>query len=367
MKISRKPHVGDWVEVRSKEAILQTLDSNGRLDGVPFMPEMFVFCGQRFRVFKSAHKTCDYSVEPYRCRNLAQTVHLETRCSGEAHGGCQAACLLYWKLAWLNPIENGSDNATVPSRVGQNGEARKSSQSTGRTEEDVWAHVKDPDGDPETPTYQCQMTEIRSATTALAWWDIRQYLRDYFSGNVTLGRIFSGVAYWIYYSFSEAGIGVGRPMRWLYDKWNPHLGGTPFPRKKGVIPEGQPTPLLNLGLQPGELVRIKSQEEILLTVDTSNKNRGMYWDAELVPYCGKTFRVRSRVTRLIGERTGKIQVMKNPCIILDSVVCQARYSSCRMFCPKEMYPYWREAWLERVESVPADVHRAERTATLSGQ
>jgi hypothetical protein len=41
--------------------------------------------------------------------------------------------------------------------------------------------------------------------------------------------------------------------------------------------------------------------------------------------------------------------MKNPCIVLDSVVCQARYSSCRMFCPKSMYPYWREAWLERVK------------------
>jgi len=363
MKTRREPHVGDWVEVRSKEEILQTLDSNGRLEGVPFMPEMFASCGQRFRVFKSAHKTCDYSAEPYRCRNLSQTVHLETRCSGEAHGGCQAACLLYWKLAWLTPVENGLDYATPPSRVVPTGESSKSSHGTRCTEQKVWAHVKDPDADEESSTYQCQMTEIRSATSPLAWWDIRQYLRDYFSGNVTLGRIFSGVVYWIYYSLSQAGIGVGRPMRWLYDKFNPALGGTPFPRRKGFIQEGQPTPLVSLDLQPGELVRIKSQEEILRTVDTSNKNRGMYWDAELVPYCGKTFRVRSRVTRLIGERTRKMQVMKNPCIILDSVVCQARYSSCRMFCPKEMYPYWREAWLERVESAGGDVPGLEKTAT----
>jgi hypothetical protein len=103
-----------------------------------------------------------------------------------------------------------------------------------------------------------------------------------------------------------------------------------------------------LNLQPGELVRVKSHQEILETVDSENKNRGMYWDAELVPYCGKTYRVLSRVSRLIDEKTSRMIEMKNPCIVLDSVVCQARYSQCRMFCPREMYPYWREVWLERV-------------------
>lgn len=51
--------VGDRVEVRSKEEILATLDSNGRLEGLPFMPQMFEYCGQGFQIFKSAHKTCD--------------------------------------------------------------------------------------------------------------------------------------------------------------------------------------------------------------------------------------------------------------------------------------------------------------------
>jgi len=47
--------------------------------------------------------------------------------------------------------------------------------------------------------------------------------------------------------------------------------------------------------------------------------------------------------------------MKTPCIILEDVTCQARYSACRMHCPKGMYPYWREIWLERVNSdVEAD-------------
>ena len=42
----RKLIAGEWVEVRSKEEILRTLDGNGQLDGMPFMPEMFAVLRQ---------------------------------------------------------------------------------------------------------------------------------------------------------------------------------------------------------------------------------------------------------------------------------------------------------------------------------
>ena len=45
---------GEWIEVRSKEEILQTLDKNGRLDKLPFMPQMFEYCGRRFRVVQTS-------------------------------------------------------------------------------------------------------------------------------------------------------------------------------------------------------------------------------------------------------------------------------------------------------------------------
>jgi hypothetical protein len=65
-----KPRAGDWVEVRSKEEILKTLDKNGRLEELPFMPQMFDYCGQRFRVYKRARKTCDTVSGCYVGRNL---------------------------------------------------------------------------------------------------------------------------------------------------------------------------------------------------------------------------------------------------------------------------------------------------------
>jgi len=57
--------------------------------------------------------------------------------------------------------------------------------------------------------------------------------------------------------------------------------------------------------------------------------------------------------------------MKNPCVVLDTVVCRARYSPCRMLCPKEMYPYWREIWLERLEADSADASGADVSVEMT--
>jgi hypothetical protein len=340
-----KLRAGDWVEVRSKEEILRTLDENGQLDGMPFMPEMLAFCGQKFPVYKRAHKTCD-TVFPIRGRRVDHAVHLETRCDGQAHGGCQAGCLLFWKDAWLKTVSGSSpEGIAVPL---QSLSAQQNSPNTGCTEPVLWESARAPNPDGGSPVYSCQATRLPYATSNLDWWDLRQYFEDYSSGNVGLWRIFSGLLYSAYYNLSIAGLGLGRAMRWLYDSFYFFRRGKLFPRSLGRIPEGQSTPSAELNLQPGELVRVKSHREILRTVDIRSKNRGLWWDAEMVPYCGGTYRVLARVTKILDEKTGEMREMKGPCIILDSVVCQSRYSGCRMFCPRAIYPYWREIWLERV-------------------
>ena len=103
---------GDWVEIRSKQEILASLDSKGQLDGLPFMPEMLRHCGKRFRVYKRAHKTCD-TVTGTGGRRLPEGIHLDLRCDGSAHGNCQAACLLFWKEAWLRPIGQPTETASA--------------------------------------------------------------------------------------------------------------------------------------------------------------------------------------------------------------------------------------------------------------
>jgi len=81
----------------------------------------------------------------------------------------------------------------------------------------------------------------------------------------------------------------------------------------------------------------------------------MSFSQEMVPYCGGTYRVRSVVGRLIDEKTGKMLTMKNPCVILEGVFCQARYNERMINCPRATYSYWREIWLERVSASASGV------------
>ena len=84
------------------------------------------------------------------------------------------------------------------------------------------------------------------------------------------------------------------------------------------------TPTELLDLRPGELVRIKSREEIMATLDGGLFNRGMGFDSEMSRFCGRTARVKARATRVVDEQSGRLLTMKNPCIILEDIVCEGR-------------------------------------------
>ncbi len=344
---SSELRAGELVEVRSKEEILSTLDKNGQLDGLPFMPEMFEHCGKRFRVFKRAHKTCD-PPNGLRGRRMLNTVHLEgLRCNGAFHGGCQARCLVFWKEAWLRPV--ASQSVQLPVLQSFNGDLSLESQKC--SERDVLAASKhDAEEESNDTVYVCQSTQVAQASQALPWWDVRQYVEDYTSGNVRASQLAASFLLLLYSKVVSAGIGLGSPLRWIYDSIQKIKGGTRYPWRSGKVPRGAKTPALSLDLQPGELVRVRSYEEILETLTAEGHNRGMVFDAEMVPYCGGTYRVLDRVNTIVNEKTGKLQHLKNDCIMLDQVTCLACYAKYRRFCPRRIYPFWREIWLERVSS-----------------
>jgi hypothetical protein len=344
--------VGHWVEVRSKEEIFATLDEDGRLEGLPFMPQMTQYCGQRFQVFRRAGKTCTEERGPaggvvYISRRLRDTVHLEHRCDGRAFGGCQAGCLIFWKEAWLKPVD-------APDSRGHQTGKQLSDQvpaldgAGGCTENQVLAATtyQGPDGNVR---YSCQATQLLESSTPLKLWDARQYVEAYRSGNQSLSAVLKAIVYVLYYYGTLArSPRLGAASRWFYDRFQSVWGGPPFPRKAGKIAAGQTHPRLDLDLKPGELVRVKSYAQILETLDSSARNRGLSFDAELVSYCGKVFRVRTRIERFVDEKTGKLLKMKTPAVILDGVYCQSLYSGQRILSPRAVFLWWREIWLERV-------------------
>jgi hypothetical protein len=238
---------GEWVEVRTREEILATLDSNGSLDGLPFMPEMLAYCGRRLRVFKRAHKTCD-TADKTGGRRMPDAVHLYgARCDGAAHGGCEAGCLIFWKESWLKrPSESGQSAQEPASASGSSRESmlEQSAYYSGRG---------GPDADIR---YRCQSTELTRATTLLPWWDVRQYLEDIVSRNVDAGALVRGASFSAFRKLIEIGIGYRALVR-LYNYWARLAGVSSFPLRQGTLAK---TPAGELGLQPGEWVRVKAFE-----------------------------------------------------------------------------------------------------------
>jgi hypothetical protein len=330
-----KLKVDELVEVRPLAEILSTLNKQARLDELPFMPQMIQCCGKRYRVRKRAHKLCDTAFGT-GARQLENAVYLEAApCDGKAYGGCEMRCEVLWKEAWLRRVE--PDVAAHPSI--------SAPSQAGCSEADIWAAAKSREGAED--VFVCQATQMLHATKPLSPWSPAQYVEDYRSGNVGLSRILGSISYMLYATLVSSGVGFGSALRWVYDAFQKIRGGVPYPDLPGVLPKGGPTPGKNLGLEVGDLVRIRSHDEILHTVDESLMNRGMAFHPEMVPYCGRTFRVRQRVRKIINERTGRLVELKNSCLVLDGADCVGRYSR-PLNCPRASNPYWREIWLERV-------------------
>jgi hypothetical protein len=81
------------------------------------------------------------------------------------------------------------------------------------------------------------------------------------------------------------------------------------------------------------------------TLDKWGRNRGMQISPEMLEYCGGHFQVLHRVEKIILERSGMMQALKDT-VVLKNVGCNG---ACRKGCPRDTYPFWREAWLKKVD------------------
>ena len=290
---------GDRVVVRALGDILSTLDSDGKLEGLPFMPEMAKWCGREMRVVRRAARAC---VEGYPDhRYIDGTVFLEgLRCDGAQHGGCQRACLLMWKEAWLRPAGEaaGGDAEVVPLNL----LLRLPVQHNGR--------------------YVCQSTELGGASRDFREGRVATYLYDWRHGELSLRRFLGVLALAFVNRFSTA------------------LRGHRVRELRG---NRMKTPTQSLQLQVGEWVRVRSRKEVQATLDATGRNRGLMFEAEMALHCGKRFRVVSRVENIISERTGQMLQLKDT-VRLEGVFCHGIDAR---NCPRANPFYWREIWLER--------------------
>lgn len=308
---------GELIEIRSRDEILGTLDGNGALDGVPFMPEMVAYCGTRARVFRRIDKLNDWvnGTGLKRMRNLVLLEDL--RCDGSAHGGCQANCHLRWREAWLRRVEPGASSDAAVDRPRPRPDLTDLDRLATR-HDDATGGIR----------YVCQATELTAGAAPLDWGDPRHYARDLLTGNLRLRPFIVGVALACFNWVQRYRGGVGFPV---------YSVGT-----------SKSSPQEALGLQPGELVRVKPKHLIEITLNNRSRNRGLWFDREMLRFCGGEYRVKARLGRVIVEQTGELRLLTNPCIVLEGVTATGEYLG---FNPENEHIFWREIWLERIAPV----------------
>jgi len=330
----RSVQVGTHVRVKSMAEILATLDADGRVDGLPFMPEMLAFAGRIIEVDAVTHRTCDTvktSGTSGTTRRLERSVHLRgARCDGSAHGGCQARCLLYWKLDWLEEMPNRQRHDSQPDIFPGPTVLAEATHGEGHTEQH--------------PVYSCQATELLKASQFVSARNARMWWLDVRSGNASIRTAVASLAVLMFNKWQRFS---KRLPTWLRIR-----GGRMWP---SLHPTGERRAYPELGLQPGELVEVKSLSEIEATLDGNGAVRGLRFSGEMIPYCGTRARVLARVDRIIDEKTGRMLKLRD-CIILEDVWCEGTF---RALCRRKIYTYWREAWLRRIDSAdPARYHSA---------
>ncbi len=300
--LARQPYVvGDWVRVRSLEDIRTTLDRDGALEGMPFMAEMEPYAGQVARVFRVVDRLYDYGGNKrLRFTRGSAVLLANLRCNGAAHGGCQAACYMMWKPAWLEP-------ASAPQTAKRNASPVSDAASAGTDD----------------TRYVCQYTQVVASSTPMRSWDPRADLVPLAVGNVA-PRAFA----------------VGLLTR-LFNRVQLRRGGTQYPwRPDGVVGR---TPVEHRGFAPGDRVRVRDKETIAATLDKRGKNRGLWFDPDMIKHCGHSYEVEARVERIIDDRNGKMVPMKTPCIMLKGVYTSGEI---HRFWAQHDCSFWREAWLE---------------------
>ena len=98
-----------------------------------------------------------------------------------------------------------------------------------------------------------------------------------------------------------------------------------------------------LNLKAGEWVCVKSEAEILTTLDDRGALRGLIFVDEMRRYFDKPCRVHKRLERMFLEESKQYRSLKNT-VLLEGVMCKGIGIGCDRSC----FLFWREAWLRRI-------------------
>lgn len=300
---------GDLVEVKSPAEILQTLDRNGALDRLPFMPEMVAYTGKRFRVLRRVVKVCASGMKTgstLRGFDTDDVVLLDgLRCSGTDHGGCQKACTIFWKEAWLRR----ADDAERTAEPSVSDLASLKQRLRAKSAPDV---------------YFCQASELLCVTRELTKRErYTKWIDEIRVGNCGASEMAKRLGIFLYWKVRRILFG-------------PYGRGT-----------NKATPTASLHLKAGEQVVVKTMDQITATLDARASNRGLWFSPNMRLLCSQKRCVEKPIEKLIVDGSGEMRHLR------DTVFLEGSFCSCSHIafggCSRGEYVYWREIWLNRAD------------------
>lgn len=105
-------------------------------------------------------------------------------------------------------------------------------------------------------------------------------------------------------------------------------------------------PTIKSRLQPGDIVRVRSKEEIQATLNRWGEFRGCGFMDDMWQYCDSTQVVVKPLQRFVDERDYQIKRTKG-IVLLEGLHCQGTPIFGR--CDRNCFYFWREEWLEKIQ------------------
>ena len=308
MSHTRKFRPGDLVEVKMPLEVLATLDRDGTLDGLPFMPEMINYTGKRFRVCQRVLKTCISIKNSTNMRVLKSddVVTLQgLRCSGTGHDGCQKGCMIFWREAWLRAAE-GVVQQPAAELMGKDRLRARLKTST------------------EPQIYFCQASELLRYTNRMPRLArLLTCVKDVRAGNCSALEMCRRIGTWLFWRIRKMIAGE-------------YAAGT-----------NARTPTEPLELSSGDMIEVKALDEIVRTTNRQAQNRGLYFSPDMAALCGQKAHVTARLDKIIVDGTGEMRELQNT-VYLEKSMCGCSHVALGG-CSRGEFAYWREAWLRRQE------------------
>jgi hypothetical protein len=101
---------------------------------------------------------------------------------------------------------------------------------------------------------------------------------------------------------------------------------------------------------PGEVLQVRSVEEIQATLDATGRCDGLIFMEEMKGFCGRQFVVKKKVKMFFDERSHRMLRMKRNRYLLEGAICHGTHAYAMEGCDRCCFFFWTDRWLRKLPS-----------------